>query len=234
MTKYLTLLVHRIFPIFLFIGLAWGQDEYPYFKDMNKQLKFEQNKIIIEKTEESRQLISGGGHKFNWYSLFSDYEPRYLIEPISTEFEYITTFKITKNNKRIYEIDFLRQVGLNNVADSLTADFIKQVKSFSDITNQIVSDEKGFKDSKTNWLTMGGIFGASTLMLIDKSSTFASLMSGAGAIGCVIYGMSIKQENYKKNREAPFPVVKSFLSNAQVISLAESYNRNLYNDILND
>ena len=26
MTKHLTLLVHRIFPIFLFIGLAWGQD----------------------------------------------------------------------------------------------------------------------------------------------------------------------------------------------------------------
>ena len=27
MTKYLILLVHRIFPIFLFIGLAWGQDD---------------------------------------------------------------------------------------------------------------------------------------------------------------------------------------------------------------
>ena len=27
MTKYLTLLVHRIFPIFLFIGLAWGQSD---------------------------------------------------------------------------------------------------------------------------------------------------------------------------------------------------------------
>ena len=27
MTKHLTLLVHRIFPIFLFIGLAWGQED---------------------------------------------------------------------------------------------------------------------------------------------------------------------------------------------------------------
>ena len=26
MTKHLTLLVHRIFPILLFIGLAWGQE----------------------------------------------------------------------------------------------------------------------------------------------------------------------------------------------------------------
>ena len=39
MTKHLTLL--------LFIGLAWGQDEYPYFKDMTKQLKFEQKRIYI-------------------------------------------------------------------------------------------------------------------------------------------------------------------------------------------
>ena len=38
MIKYLLL---------LFIGLAWGQDKYPYFKDMNKQLKFEQKKILV-------------------------------------------------------------------------------------------------------------------------------------------------------------------------------------------
>ena len=50
----------------------------------------------------------------------------------------------------------------------------------------------------------------------------------------IFTGVLIKQEDYKKNREASFPVVKSFLSNAQVISLAESYNRNLYNDILNN
>ena len=40
MTKHLTLIVFRIFPIFLFIGLAWGQDnlkkEYDFDKLVSK------------------------------------------------------------------------------------------------------------------------------------------------------------------------------------------------------
>jgi len=44
-TKHLTLL--------LFIGLAWGQDVYPYFSDMGKQLEFEQKKIVVSDFKES-------------------------------------------------------------------------------------------------------------------------------------------------------------------------------------
>ena len=33
--------------LLLFIGLVWGQDKYPYFSDMTKQLKFEQKRIYI-------------------------------------------------------------------------------------------------------------------------------------------------------------------------------------------
>ena len=36
MTKHLTLLVHRIFTIFLFIGLAWGQDSLKKESDFDK------------------------------------------------------------------------------------------------------------------------------------------------------------------------------------------------------
>ena len=43
MTKHLTLIVFRIFPIFLFIGLAWGQDnlkkEYDFDKLVSKSGK---------------------------------------------------------------------------------------------------------------------------------------------------------------------------------------------------
>ena len=43
MTKHLTLLVHRIFPIFLFIGLAWGQNTISFSsnddKDSDKLVK---------------------------------------------------------------------------------------------------------------------------------------------------------------------------------------------------
>ena len=33
MAKHLILLVHRIFPILLFIGLAWGQEEWIYYNN---------------------------------------------------------------------------------------------------------------------------------------------------------------------------------------------------------
>ncbi len=36
MTKHLTLLVHRIFPIFLFVGMAWGQDNLKKESDFDK------------------------------------------------------------------------------------------------------------------------------------------------------------------------------------------------------
>ena len=107
-------------PLLLFIGLAWGQDKYPYFNDMGKQLEFEQKKIVISDTKESRQIIKGGGSEFNWLSLISKYEPSYKIyepsykiAPIKTEFEYVTFFSITRNGKKIGEIDFLNFVGLN-------------------------------------------------------------------------------------------------------------------------
>ena len=63
MTKQFTLL--------LFIGLAWGQDTYPYFSDMGKQLEFEKNRIIIEEGESTQQIITGGGSEFNPWSLLT-------------------------------------------------------------------------------------------------------------------------------------------------------------------
>ena len=100
LTKHLTLL--------LFIGLAWGQDKYPYFSDMSKQLEFEQKKILVENNVDKRQVISGGGSEFNWLSLMSNYQPTYLVSPIQTDFEFVTTFSIQRNGKDISEIDFLR------------------------------------------------------------------------------------------------------------------------------
>ena len=65
MCKYLSFL--------LFIGLALGQDTYPYFSDMSKQLEFEQKKILVENNVDKRQVISGGGSELNWFSLVSNY-----------------------------------------------------------------------------------------------------------------------------------------------------------------
>ena len=89
------------FIILLFIGLTWAQDEYPYFSDMSKQLEFEQKKILVENNVDKRQVISGGGSEFNWLSLMSNYQPTYLVSPIQTDFEFITTFSIQINGKDI-------------------------------------------------------------------------------------------------------------------------------------
>jgi hypothetical protein len=78
-------MINRI-TLLLFIGLAWGQDFYPYFSDMGKQLEFEQKRITIIDIKETRQFISGGGSEFNWLSLISKYEPAYVVAPIRTDF----------------------------------------------------------------------------------------------------------------------------------------------------
>ena len=98
MPKHLTLL--------LFIGLAWGQDEYPYFSDMSKQLEFEKRKIVINEGENIEQYMSGGGSVFNLWSLVFETEPRYLNAPIQTNYVYKRFFNIVHDGKKIHEIEF--------------------------------------------------------------------------------------------------------------------------------
>ena len=57
------------------IGACFGQDVYPYFSDMAKQLEFEKNKIVIFEGGSKQQIISGSGSVFNWLSLINDKEP---------------------------------------------------------------------------------------------------------------------------------------------------------------
>ena len=42
--------------IVLLVGACFGQDVYPYFSDMAKQLEFEKNKIVISKEEVNNRL----------------------------------------------------------------------------------------------------------------------------------------------------------------------------------
>lgn len=46
--------------IVLLVGFCFGQDTYPYFSDMAKQLEFERKKIVIEEGDETQQIIAGG------------------------------------------------------------------------------------------------------------------------------------------------------------------------------
>ena len=48
--------------IFLLVGVCFGQDAYPYFSDMSKQLEFEKKRIIIEEGKSTQQIITGVGY----------------------------------------------------------------------------------------------------------------------------------------------------------------------------
>ena len=72
----------RYLIILLFFNITLANDNYPYFSDMEKQLSFEQKKIVVNDKKESRQMISGGGSEFNWLSLISNYQPTYIVAPI--------------------------------------------------------------------------------------------------------------------------------------------------------
>ncbi len=81
MIKNLTLLVHKIFPIFLFIGLAWGQ-----FFD-SKGISFG-----IGFPLSSNILINATLVNSNWDKISSDtYAPSEAIESVSAKKIFINT-----------------------------------------------------------------------------------------------------------------------------------------------
>ena len=226
MTNRITLL--------LFIGLAWAQDAYPYFSDMGKQLGFEQKKIVVSDFKESRQIIKGGGSEFNWLTLISKYEPTYKIAPITTEFEYVTLFSITRNGKEISEIDFLNFVGLNSQADSIIADFRRQLDTFLN-DKSLVFDERSYTARKGMCFGTGAVLGfLSITFLNDDGYEAAAFIPGGLSIALISGGLMTKKSKYMKEAKNPYPILKSFLTNEQVKSIAEAYNRKLYNDISNN
>ena len=71
----------------------------------------------------------------------SNYQPTYIVSPIKTDFEFVTTFSIQRNGKDISEIDFLRFVGLDNQADSIVANYQDQISKFN-LNENLVLDRK--------------------------------------------------------------------------------------------
>ena len=163
---------------FLFlVSFVIGQDSYPYFSDMAKQLEFEKKKIEVVNTKESRQFITGGGSEFNWLSLISNYEPTYLIAPIKTDFFYVTEFSITQNGKVLSEIDFLNTIGLNEIAERLISDYIETIKKFKG-RKKIVFDEYKYLDTRlrgTLSFPLGVLFSVTGLWLVSSDMNAETL-----------------------------------------------------------
>ena len=224
-------MIKRLLLFFIIIEFLFSQDVYPYFNDMGKQLEFEQKKIVISDVKESRQIIKGGGSEFNWLSLISKYEPSYKIAPIKTEFEYVTFFSITRNGKKIGEIDFLNFVGLNAQADSLVKDFKRQL-DLSSKNNTLVFDKRSYSSRKGMCYGTSALSGFIALTFLgDRGYEGAAFIPAVCSAGLLAGGLLTKKSNYMVEPKKTYPSIKSFLTNEQVKSISEAYNRKLYGDI---
>ena len=67
--------------------------------------------------------------------------------------------------------------------------------------------------------------------LWDDGYEAAAFIPGGLSIALIAGGLMTKKGNYMKEAKNPYPILKSFLTNEQVKSIAEAYNRKLYNDI---
>ena len=215
--------------IVLLAGVCFGQNSYPYFSDMGKQLEFEQKKILVTLEKEKQQVISGGGSEFNWLSIMSNYEPTYKIAPIKTDFKYITVFNIERNGKNISEIDFLNFVGLKQQADSLISNINRQIANINNPDN-LVFDKRSYGLDKA-FLNGIGVLGLTAVMGFRESTNYKDISFFPGLISAYFFYKSIRLDENKYKKKGKLPIIKSYLTNEQVKSIAEAYNRKLYSEI---
>jgi hypothetical protein len=215
--------------IVLLVGVCFGQDTYPYFSDMGKQLEFEQKKILVTLEKEKQQVISGGGSEFNWLSLMSNYEPTYKIAPIKTDFKYVTLFNIKRNGKNISEIDFLNFVGLNEQADSLISSINRQIANINNPKNLVFDNRSyGLDRAFINGIGVMGIAGYLGFRSSPDSEEIAFLPA---LISAFFFHKSMRLEKSKYMIRGQLPTIKSYLTKEQVKSISEAYNRKLYSEI---
>ena len=236
MTKHL--------PLLLFIGLAWGQDKYPYFSDMGKQLEFERKKIIIEEGQDVQQIISGGGSQFNWWSLFIEREPIYKNAPIETSYKYLSNFSVSVNRNQISEVELMSLIGLENEAEEILENYKYQIKNFDNQLKQ-VNFNQIYYPYKYSVGFLYGLFGLHTIvgtsLIFHKDDNYFRTTEGFSSLVIIIYlptyGLSkwyksIKKENFQKVSYSEItPQINQVMSHAQIKSISEAYNRKLYGDI---
>ena len=215
--------------IVLLVRVCLGQNSYPYFSDMGKQLEFEQKKIVVTLEKEKQQVISGGGSEFNWLSIMSNYEPTYKIAPIKTDFKYITVFNIERNGKNISEIDFLNFVGLKQQADSLISNINRQIANINNPDN-LVFDKRSYGLDRAFFNGIG-VMGLVATVGFRSIANYESVALFPGIISAYFFHKSMRLNKNKYKKKGKLPVIKSYLTNEQVKSIAEAYNRKLYSEI---
>ena len=240
--------------IVLLVGVCFGQDAYPYFSDMAKQLEFEKKRIVIEEGESTKQIISGGGSEFNPWSLLTispnlklpylrDALPAYKNIPIKTDYKYHSYFNIKIDGREISEIEMLKLMGLRDEVDRTIAIYKNEVNNYELHLSNYDSSLKTYDEllikynNDTSNQIPGSIFFLGFVLAIDGFSNqnmFTSIFGSVVAGYILVSGGFDKSTNMPKKPVPPKikkPVLKQQLSTAQTKSMVESYNRKLYSDI---
>ena len=216
----------------MFYSLSFGQDSYPYFQDIKKQFEFDKKRIIIKEANEREMYVSGGGDKFNWWSILDQSEPMYLSQPVTTDYINRYNFEITLNGKQIDEIAFLHIVGLEEEAERLYDDYKNKLSKWKKNSTYEREITHPMAETVSNGLFIfGGLmfFAFATLEPPNDSGPDNRPWIGAASIGAAILVEDITiKEKFKRNDA---PTFNSTLSTEQIKSLSESYNRRLYNEI---
>ena len=216
----------RYLPLLLFIGLAWGKDIYPYFTDPKDQLNFEEQRIYIKDVSNQRQIISGGGDRFNWWSLLIESEPRYLNAPITTSFYYDYSFEILQNGKQLNEVEFLRLIGLNDKANKIISNHKVSLENWENTKPRIIKKGNlGFTIIGYGMGFVGGFLGVTGIIFPAPPALYLT------SAFCLWSGFKLIDIGKKEIVKTPKPVINQTLINEQIKSLAESFNRKIYDQI---
>ena len=234
--------------ILCFISFLFAEDVYPYFSNPEKQFEFEKVRIYVEEVEEKEMLISGGA-QFNFGYLVDSNQPITIPSPIKTDYKYSYKFEIKQNNQLINEQDFLIGIGLQNEAKAILSEQTKLYFNSTynvlatklDTTYYEIIDKK--KNYELDYFWIGySLVTHSAAQVMHSSGSFSKeedlslilLFHGLGLIadGVLIekylnrrYNFSYKQKTLKDFK------YKQSLSNQQIISLSESFNKKVYEQI---
>ena len=244
--------MRRLLVLSLFLSVFIANDEYPYFTDVSKQLEFEERRIYVNEVEKKEMILSGGS-QYNLYHLFDKNQPAIVAGDIETSYKYSYNFEIVQNNVFLDELSFLKIIGLEDRAKKYFNEqmelhtpyktvrktlLILLIESGYSLDNLPIPAEK-IKELKAkrkisnNFYMMGLVFpliGVIEIIASDFEDNNMLIFSTILGIGSMLLGYQELNKDIIIELKNQF-IYKQKLSNQQLTSLADSYNRRIYKEI---
>jgi len=224
--------------LILMVGSLFPQDVYPNFSDPKKQFQFERKRIYTKEVSEKEMIIEGGGSQFNPRALFNEifldsmHQPPYTKKNINFQYRYRYTFEISQNNKLLNELDFLYAVGLNEEAEGIIDYYTILFKEWNQNPTKTIikSPTKNISDF---FYMFGGLMGLAFFTL-EPATDDGSDPRPAMCIVSLGLGYLFSLQKVTITQVINKAVLKQTLSSNQITAIANSYNRQLFEEIKSD